>query len=68
MSSWHQNRNRAALTALWQPLPDRYKCVSDRPGQPAGCMILADRVAVEQHAVKSGTVLIPPSGDVEPTH
>lgn len=61
MSTWHQNRNPIALAALWRPLPDQYKCVSDRPGQPASCMIFADRVAAERYAERTGDVLIPPS-------
>ncbi|MBZ9574571.1 hypothetical protein [Modicisalibacter sp. MOD 31.J] len=63
MSTWHQNRNRSALAALWQPLPDQYKCVSDKPGQAASCMIFADRAAAERYAERTGGVLIPSSAE-----
>lgn len=62
MSTWHQNRNPAALTALWLPHPTKWKCISDKPGQMASSMMFDNEVEARTYANRTGDVLIPPGG------
>ena len=61
MSTWHQQQNPTALAALWAPT-DKWKCVSDKPGLPAGCMSFDDEADARRYCARTGDVLIPPKG------
>lgn len=60
MSTWHQNRNPAALVLLYKPEPNRWKCVSDRPNHLASCMTFDNQADAEAYCKKTGDILIPP--------
>lgn len=60
MSTWHQDQNPGNVSQLWKPHPVRYKCISDRPGQMASCMLFATKGEAEHYAKTTGHVVIPP--------
>lgn len=60
MSTWHQNRNKAGLTALWQPHPTHWKCVSDKYGQCASSMTFENEQQARAYAARTGDAIIPP--------
>lgn len=60
MSTWHQNQNPAALMKLWQREPGKWKCISDRPGQPASCMSFDNEADAVRYCANTGDVLIAP--------
>lgn len=60
MSTWHQNRNPAALAALWAPHPTQWKCVSDRFDRPAGSMSFETEAEAKAYAERTGDIVIPP--------
>jgi hypothetical protein len=64
MATWHQQKNPTALAALWAPHPTQWKCVSDKPGQMAGCASFTDKQKARDFCDNTGAVLIPPSNMV----
>lgn len=66
MASWHQSKNPAALASLWTPEPGKFKCISDKAGQPASCMTFNNRPDAERYCQNTGDVLIAPLLDEAP--
>ena len=62
MATWHQQKNRAALTSLWTPEPGKFKCITDKPGQTAGAMVFATLADAQRYCANTGATLIPPPG------
>lgn len=60
MATWHQQRNTAGLAALYRPEPGRWKCITDRPGEHAGCITFASREEATAYARRTGALIIPP--------
>lgn len=60
MATWHQQHNKAGLTALYTPDLRRWKVVGDRYGQPASAILFDTQEAAEAYAQKSGEIVIPP--------
>ena len=62
MATWHQERNAAGLSALWEPHPSAWKCIDDKPGRPAGSISFECESKAKAYAEKTGAHLIPPKG------
>lgn len=60
MATWHQNRNQDAIAALWRPEPGKFKCITDKHGQPASCMVFDNLEAAQRYCEKTGDTLICP--------
>lgn len=60
MATWHQERNRAGMNALYRAHPSEYKVVSDEVDKMAWAMLFAERAAAEAYREKVGGILIPP--------
>lgn len=61
MATWHQQRNAPAMAALWAPVPGRWKCISNKPGQSAGAMLFESQADAERYAERTGDIIIPPA-------
>lgn len=60
MATWHQQKNRPAIRGLYDPEPEQYKCVVDKPHRPAYAMLFGDLEKAEAYAEKSGGIVIHP--------
>jgi len=60
MSTWHQARNPAVIADLWSPHPTQWKCVSDRPGEPASSISFATEAEAKAYAERTGDIVIAP--------
>lgn len=66
MATWHQQQNPTALQQLHTPEPGKWKCVSDKPNQPASCMSFDNEPDAKAYCERSGDRLIPPPTQENP--
>ena len=60
MSTWHQAHNLAAITALWEPHPTHWKCVTDHPNKFASTITFATEAEARAYAERTGDIVIAP--------
>lgn len=60
MATWHQQQNPQALQTLHSAEPGKWKCVSDRNGQPASCMVFDNAGDAQRYCDRTGDRLVAP--------
>ena len=58
MATWHQNKNRAGMIALYSKPAKGYRVVNDKPGEFASAVEFTVKRKAERFAKRTGGIIL----------